>query len=119
MINFQTVKNYLDAIANNANKPIGGSPHGAFWQVDYPSFTTGTVKTNRGTNPPIMDTKNPLQSPFFLVLINKLPGFPQMPFGGPFITDPGYTVKLADGTQITGAQIIANLQDWLGHGFPQ
>jgi hypothetical protein len=119
MIKFKDVQAYLDAIAAK-NGAIDGSPHGAFWQVDYATFTTGNVP---GVVPSvsIMNQQAPLQSPFFVILTNSngWQGNPQMPDGGPYITDAGYQVTLADGTQLTGQQIIDNLTEWLNNGFPQ
>lgn len=118
MIKFKDVQAYLDAIAK-LNGGIDDSPHGSFWQVDYATFTTGKVPNVPGIS--IMNAQTPLQSPFFVILTNAggFAGRPQMPAGGPFITDAGYQVTLADGTQITGQQIIDNLTEWLTHGFPQ
>jgi hypothetical protein len=117
VITFKDVQAYLDAIAAK-NGGIAASPHGAFWQTDYTTFTTGQVP---GLGVPIMDTANPLQSPFFVILTQPsgFQGFPQMPANGPFVTGLGYQATLADGTTISGSQIIANLKDWLSHGFPQ
>jgi hypothetical protein len=117
MIQFRDVQAYLDAVAQKNGK-LADSPHGAFWNTDYTSFTTGQVP-NVGI--PIMDTTNPAQSPFYLILINPkgYQGIEQMPPDGPYITDPGYQVTLADGTSVTGKQIVDNIADWLSHGFPQ
>ena len=120
MIGFKDVQAYLDAIAKK-NGHLGNSPHGAFWNtLSYDDFKTQSVP-NVGI--PIMDTANPLLSPFYLILITPdgFQGIPQMPIGGPFITDtnPDYQVTLADLTQITGKQIACNLAYWLSNGFPQ
>jgi hypothetical protein len=118
-IRFSDIKNYLSAIAAKATNPIDDSPHGAFWvDMDYATFTTGSVP-NVGIQ--IMDTQNPLQSPILLVLTadNAVPGIPQMPEGGPYVTDAGYTVTLPNGTTITGQQILDNMREWLSNGFPQ
>ena len=101
------------------NGAIDYSPHGAFWRVDYATFTTGKVPHVGGIS--IMNLQTPLQSPFFVILTNPN-GFQnrrQMPRGGPFITDAGYQVSLADGTSITGQQIIDSLTEWLSNGFPE
>jgi hypothetical protein len=116
MTRFKDIQAYLDAIAQK-NGNLGNSPHGAFWNADYNTFKTGQVP-NLGV--PIMDVNNPLQSPFYLILITPegFQGFPQMPAGGPFITDAGYQATLADGTQVTGDQIMRNMAEWLKNGFP-
>jgi len=117
-IRYADITGYLTAIMKNDNVPIDQSPHGEWWLISYQEFTTGQVP-NVGI--PIMDTTNPLQSAFYVILTdpNGFQGIPQMPEQGPFITDPGYTATLADGTKITGAQIAANIKSWLENGFPQ
>jgi hypothetical protein len=124
-IRYADILNYLTAIANKANNPIDGSPHGTWWSgLSYNDFKTGQV-TNLGI--PIMDSSNPLQSNFYVILTNPngCQGFNQMPGGGPtppagpFITDANYTVTLPDNTTISGAQIAANMQSWLSNGFPE
>ncbi|MBV9125100.1 MAG: hypothetical protein JO112_17225 [Planctomycetes bacterium] len=116
MIRFYDIKAYLDVIAAK-NGHLDRSPHGRFWG-DYTTFTTGQVP---GVGIPIMDQGNPLQSPFYLILTNPqgFQGIPQMPPGGPFITDEGYQATLPNGTQITGAQIATNIAQWLSNQFPQ
>ena len=70
---------------------------------------------------PILDHAKPLDSPFFLILINPdgWCDLPQMPEGGPFITDSGYFVTLQNGTDITGQEIRDNIASWLSSGFPE
>jgi hypothetical protein len=124
-IRYADILNYLTAIANKANNPIGGSPHGEWWSgLSYNDFKTGQVP-NMGV--PIMDTSTPLQSPFYVILTNPngAQGNPQMPGSltgnppGPFITDAGYTATLSDGTTIAGATIQANIESWLSNGYPE
>jgi len=130
-IKYADIIAYLDAIANNANNDVGSAPHGYWWHVNqdinqaplaYNDFVTGTVF---GIGVPIIGTdskqSNPLQSAFYLVLSTKggAGGFPQMPRGGPYITDAGFSVQLANGDTITGAQIMTNMNAWLGNGYPQ
>jgi hypothetical protein len=122
---------YLDAIAANANGDVGSAPHGYWWHINqdnsqgplaYKDFVTGTVS---GIGVPIIGTdanqSNPLQSEFYILLTT--PGgdgnFPQMPKGGPFITDSGYSVTLSNNQTISGADIAANMKEWLGNGYPQ
>jgi hypothetical protein len=117
-IRYADITGYLTAIMNNDNASIDQSPHGQWWLISYQEFTTGQVP-NVGVQ--IMDTTNPLQSAFYVILTdpNGYQGIPQMPEQGPFITDAGYTATLADGTKISGAQIAANIKSWLENGFPQ
>jgi hypothetical protein len=116
---YQDILNYLTAIMNKENKPIGGSPHGEWWSgLSYNGFVTGQVP-NLGV--PIMNSSDPTQSAFYLILTNTngYQGMPQMPYGGPFITDTNYTATLPDNTTISGATIAANIQSWLSNGFPE
>ena len=80
-IRYADILNYLTAIANKANNPIGDAPHGAWWSgLSYNDFLTGQV-TNLGVN--IMDSSTPLQSAFYVILTNPsgYQGFNQMPGG--------------------------------------
>jgi hypothetical protein len=45
-------------------------------------------------------------------------GRKQMPPGGPFITDAGYSLTLSDGSTVTGVQIAQDIHDWLAAGAP-
>ena len=124
---YADIQNYLNAIAKQppANNPISGSPHGAWWlnpdgsPLKYTDFLSGQIPNVGSVN--IMDSGTPLQSAFYVILTNTngCQGFPQMPGGGPFITDAGYTVTLSDGTKITGATIQANMESWLTNKFPE
>jgi hypothetical protein len=131
---------YLDAIADNANGLMSDSPHQYWWHQDptnelspylaYKDFVTGTVNgvtDNQGNPIPIIGTDSkqtdPLQSTFYILLTTKggSGSFPQMPKGGPFVTDSDFSVTLGPngtGPTVTGAQIMANLQEWLGNGYP-
>lgn len=125
--NFADIQNILDAIAAaDTNDPLPNAPHNTstgspFWREtgdansDYKTFTTGTVP-NFGTDT-IMDSANPLQSLFYLMLMGTGPG-PQMPLTGPYITDSGYSVNVA-GSTMSGQDIQTTLQTWLNNGFPQ
>jgi hypothetical protein len=122
-IRYADILNYLTAIANKANNPIGDAPHGDWWSnLSYSEFLTAQVMG--GVN--VMDTDNPLQSAFYVILTNPngAQNFPQMPAAGtnpagPFITDAGYTATLPDNTTISGQQIQANIQSWLSNGYPE
>jgi hypothetical protein len=127
-ITFSRIQSYLDAIADNPSNvgDIDISPHGRFWRVSHDDFVKGVVPggqqvecQNKPT--PIIDSNNPAQSPFYLILTasNGFCNMPRMPKGGPFITDSDYQVTLADGTTVTGAQIQRDLLEWLTNGFPQ
>jgi hypothetical protein len=119
-IHYQDILNYLTAIANKANNPISGAPHGEWWSgLSYQQFLSAQVL---GVN--VMDSSNPLQSAFYVILTNPngAQNFPQMPGGnpaGPFITDANYTATLPDNTTISGATIQANIESWLSNGFPE
>jgi hypothetical protein len=130
---FSDVQSILDAILRKSHfgqsHPNGSPPpHRIFWrqtndyEQDYQRFTTGLVP---GVDIPIMNTAagQALTSNFFVVLTSPdgLPddGVSQMPDGGPFITDPGYELTLADGRVMTGAETQASLRRWLQSGFPK
>ena len=118
-IRYADILNYLTAIMNKETNPISGSPHGEWWSgLSYNDFVSGQVP-NLGV--PIMNSSNPLQSAFYVILTNTngYQGMPQMPYGGPFITDAGYSATLPDKTTISGATIQANIQSWLANGFPE
>ena len=129
--NYGDIIMYLDAIADNAKGSLGGAPHKCWWRVNhdasqpplaYQDFVTGTVY-GVGAIPIIgTDSKqsNPLKSMFYLLLSTKggTGGFNQMPWKGPYITDAGFSVTLSNGNTITGADIMANMKDWLGNGYP-
>jgi hypothetical protein len=123
---FADIQNILDAIAAaDIGNPLSNAPHNTasgnpFWRQtgdpnsDFKAFTTGDVPNYTD---PIMDTSSPLNSLFYQMLMGTGPG-PQMPLGGPYITDAGYTVNV-NGSNMTGQQIITALQTWLNNGFPQ
>jgi hypothetical protein len=126
-ITYADIQSYLDAIMAKDKNPISGSPHQVWWHspntpeggpLTYADFTTGMVS---GIGVPIMDTTNPANSAFYVILtdLNGFQGMPQMPFGGPHITDPGYTANLASGQTITGQKIQTNMLSWLTNGFPE
>jgi hypothetical protein len=122
-IKFQLIQSYLDAIAANANLDVAGSPHKSFWNVPYANFVSGIVPNVkcRGNPIPIIDRQNPGSSPFYVILTSKA-GFcniEQMPVTGPYITDAGYIVTLADGSAVTGTKIQQDIRDWLNNGFPE
>jgi hypothetical protein len=120
-IRYADILNYLTAIMTKETNPIGDSPHGEWWSgLSYKEFTEPNNQVpNTGVN--IMDLGTPLQSPFYLILTNTsgYQGIPQMPLGGPYITDTGYSAKLSDGTMISGATIAANIESWLSNSFPE
>src|SRR5436305_15338406 len=120
---------YLDAIGNAANNDPGQAIHKYWWHVgqdpgqpalDYKDFVTGTVF---GIGVPIIGTDakqtDPLSSAFYLVLQGPSDFGPQMPQGGPFLTDATFPVQTINGQKLTGAQILANIGEWLGHGYPE
>lgn len=122
-ISFKDLQGYLDAIATNTGIP-NPPPHTAFWKKTYTDFTTGVVPNvtcNDGSPVKIMNHAEPLNSAFYKILCDPLGfcGNPQMPAGGPFITDPGIMITLADGSTITGQAIKENIAIWLGHNFPE
>jgi len=123
-INYAVIQSYLEAIANNpADKgDVDLSSHGRFWQVPYQQFVNGQVPDEACNEQPIPITdRDPAKCPFYQTLKNPTGwcNLKQMPLKGPFITDPGYTVKLADGTTISGQDIDANIVWWLTNNMPE
>jgi hypothetical protein len=126
---FAKVQSYLNAIlrAPDPQGDIGNSPHGTFWNsMSYSEFITGNVPGGQRTEcngrpTPIIDQKNPEQSPLYVILTdrNGFCAMPKMPEFGPFIDDPGYATTLPDGTPITGDEIRQGILEWLTNGFPE
>jgi|GEM_PF-2835532 len=124
--NFTDIQNILDAIAAaDTSNPLPTAPHNTdsgapFWRetgdldADYTAFITGTVP-NFGSQ--IMDQNDPLNSLFLTMLLGAGPG-PQMPLGGPFITDAGYQVSV-NGSMMSGHDIQTTIETWLKNGFPK
>src|SRR4029453_7216543 len=122
---FTDIQNILDAIAAaDTTDPLSNAPHNMpsgspFWRetgdanADYKAFTTGPVP-NFGD--PIMDTKDPMNSLFYQMLMGTGPG-PQMPMSGPYITDAGYSVTVGKST-MSGQDIQTTIQNWLKNGYP-
>ena len=64
-----------------------------------------------------MDQNDPLNSLFLTMLLGTGPGS-QMPLGGPFITDNGYSVTV-NGAVMSGQDIQTTLETWLNNHFPK
>jgi hypothetical protein len=123
-INFARVKEYLDQIGQQANNDPANSGHGVFWNVNYTAFMTGVVPSKQclGHPVPIIDPVNKVNSAFYQILKGtwcSMPQMPQMPRGGPFVTDPGYSVTLTDGTVVSGDQLLKDIEEWLAAGAPE
>ena len=120
-ITYARFQQYLSAIAAAANLDVANSGHGAFWNIPYQSFKSGTVPSKQcnGTPVPLLDPVNKLDSAFYKILQGGWCNMPEMPRTGPFVTDDGYLVALPDGTQITGKQILLDIESWLKAGAPE
>ncbi len=132
---YNDITMYLDAIAGNANGIMAKAPHQYWWHQDptnpssavltYKDFTTGNVYgvvDDQGKPVPIINQATPLQSTFYILLTTKGGNgtFPQMPKGGPFLTDANFgTLTLSNGDVVSGAQMAANLATWLGNKYPE
>jgi hypothetical protein len=126
---YADVQAILDAIANNANGDVDLSPHRRFWSVSRQTFLSGEVPniTIAGVtyHIPIVNSSNPLQSAFFQILLGPLTvtsgastaTIVQMPKGGPFITDSGFSVTV-NGVNKSGTDIQNDLTNWLTNGMP-
>jgi hypothetical protein len=143
-IGFETVQDYLSGFA--ALGTISNSPHKAFWKtravggvstpVTYDDFINGNVphvtyggfSGTAGQPIPIIWKDAPLLSPLFLILAEAagFAGIDQMiPNGGVHLTDAGITITVPDRTtsppgikQVTGSQVLQDLEMWLKNGFP-
>jgi hypothetical protein len=118
---YAKVQAYLDAIANKANLSVDDAPHGAFWRVSYQQFVAGIVPgvQCKGADIPLINTGTPLDTAFRVILAGDFCNKGQMPDGGPFVTDNGYSITLGDGTQVTGQQILDDIDSWLRNGYPE
>jgi hypothetical protein len=120
-ITFKRLQDYLNGFANNANLDPANSGHGIFWNTTYQAFITGTVPSKHcnGQVVPIIDPVNKANSAFNQILRAGWCNMPQMPKTGPYVTDANYSITLADGTKVTGVQILKDIQDWLNAGAPE
>jgi hypothetical protein len=129
MITFADIKALLDAIDNNATVSASGAPHGVFWNVTRSQFLAQEVPNLKWRSVifhiKIVNAAAPLDSAFYKILLGPLEitdgtnsvTLPQMPKGGPFITDNGYVVSV-NGANKTGAEIKSALEEWLNNGMP-
>jgi hypothetical protein len=120
-ITYQRVQSYLDAIAAKANLDAANATHGVFWHCSYSDFINGTVPNKQCNDKPvpIIDANNKLDSAFYKILQEGWCRMPRMPKTGPFVTDTGYSVTLADGTEVGGATILEDIREWLAAGAPE
>jgi len=120
---FKRIQEYLNKIAAHPGTvDISTSPHDVFWNVSRNEFISGDVpnvkcpRTGGGADAiPILKSGDSANSALLKVLTaNKaVCNKRQMPGGGPFITDPGYSITLDDGTQVSGSEIQKDIQDWI------
>jgi hypothetical protein len=127
-IGFARLQEYLDLIVSTEGGNIGAAPHRRFWS-SYQNLTTQPLPRPQCQGQNIYPIKyidasktkvDADNSPLYAILTNSA-GFcqkPQMPPGGPFITDVTYSGKLSDGTVVTGPQIVQDIHDWLAAGAP-
>jgi hypothetical protein len=120
-ITFARLQEYLNKIGDKATLDPANSRHGVFWNGTYQAFMNGVVpkKTCNGQPVPIIDPVNKANSAFYQILRAGWCDMPQMPKTGPFVTDANYSITLADGTKVTGTQILKDIQDWLNAGAPE
>jgi len=125
-ISFARLQEYLDLIVAQNGGDITSSPHLRFWS-SHSTLTTQPLPRPKCNNQDIFPVKyldaartqvDADNSPMYVILTNAM-GFcqrEQMPPDGPFITDPGYSLTLSDGTVVTGAQVKQDIHDWLAAG---
>jgi len=127
-ISFARLQEYLDLIVQNAGDNSATAPHRRFWS-SYQNLTANPLPNPKCNGQPIFPVKytDPQRttvdadgSPMYLILTSAdgFCGRGQMPPGGPFITDAGYSLTLSDGSTATGAQIAQDIHDWLAAGAP-
>jgi hypothetical protein len=127
-ISFSRLQEYLDVIVANEGGNIGASPHKRFWST-YQSLTSQPIPQPKCQGQAIYPIKyvdaartqvDADNSPLYVIL-SKNTGFcgkVQMPPGGPYVTDANYSISLADGSIVTGVQILNDIHDWLAAGAP-
>lgn len=120
-ISFTRLQEYLDAIAAKGNLDAANSGHRVFWNVSYNDFINGSIPNKHCNSQPIpiIDQNNKVRSAFYQILRGGWCGMPQMPRTGPFATSDNYSVKLTDGSVITGAKILQDIKEWLESGAPE
>jgi hypothetical protein len=127
-ISFARLQEYLDLIVQNAGDNSATAPHKRFWS-SYQNLTANPLLNPKCNGQPIFPVKytDPQRttvdadgSPMYVILTSAdgFCGRGQMPPGGPFITDAGYSLTLSDGSTATGAQIAQDIHDWLAAGAP-
>jgi hypothetical protein len=129
MTTFADIKAILDGIDSAADVPASGAPHQVFWNITREQFLAQEVPNLKWRSVIFhiksVDTGTPLASAFYKILLGPLVitegtksvTLPQMPKGGPFITDPAYSATV-NGGAMTGAQIKAAIEEWLTNGMP-
>jgi hypothetical protein len=127
-ISFARLQEYLDLIVDHNGGDISRSPHGRFWS-SHSTLTTQPLPGPKCNGQNIFPVKfldagrtqvDADDSPMYVILTNSA-GFcqrEQMPPGGPFITDAGFSLTLSDGTVVSGAQVKQDIHDWLAAGAP-
>jgi hypothetical protein len=126
-IPFARLQEYLDLIVTKAGDDVTNAPHGRFWS-SYQSLT-GTLPILKCQGQDIYPVKfldaaktqvDADNSPLFVILTNGngFCGREQMPPGGPFVNDPGYSLTLSDRTVVQGTQVVQDIHDWLAVGAP-
>jgi hypothetical protein len=127
-ISFVRLQEYLDLIVQKAGGNSAAAPHKRFWS-SYQNLTANPLPNPKCNGQNIFPVKysDPQHtavdadgSPMYIILTSAAGycGRGQMPPGGPFITDAGYSVALSDGSTVTGAQIAQDIHDWLAAGAP-
>jgi hypothetical protein len=103
---FADLQYVLNNFIQNNDIDIGASPHGAFWQTDYNTFTTGNVP-NVQPAVRIVVPGDPAGSGIVQALSGLPPfdgsSFRRMPAGGPFLDDSS----------------INQIRQWVQDGCPE
>jgi hypothetical protein len=127
-ISFTRLQEYLDLIVTAEGGNIGASPHKRFWS-NYQTLATQPIPRPQCNGQNIFPIKytdaakttvDADNSPLYVILSNAT-GFcakPQMPPGGPYLTDANYSATLSDGTVVKGRQILNDIHEWLTANAP-
>ncbi|GAA3086765.1 hypothetical protein GCM10010520_36540 [Rhizobium viscosum] len=116
-ISYARLQEYLSLIGPRA----GNAPHGEFWDVDRNIFIGMNIPGVgcNGAAIPAVDAANPAASGFLEILKAGLCENPQMPRFAKKVTSASYNVTLSDGSVVTGAQMLQDIEDWLVAGCPE
>lgn len=119
MLNFAGVQSLLNDFVAAAGVPVGGAPHGVFWNTTYEEFTTGKL--------PLGGYASSLGNPVILVIGNAdaSPIIDMLQGSGSYWTEYGNAAGEMPQpnppyNSVTPSQsnVITQLTDWINAGCP-